>query len=172
MKHLNTILESKFSQILSGQCLTSLREENKKILQGEVADFTQYVENFLRIRGYEVADVERNISTGRVTAKINGEVHDFFIDFDHGPENEELFLKIAENGTKAGISETECKYVLVISTQKEMIYLMSIGQLKNSAKKKKKGYRVISEQRDSGKIQYLSIDLVSGNSKHKAFVLK
>lgn len=168
MKNLNAVLESKFSQILSGQCLTSFREENKKILQSEVADFTKYLENFLRIRGYEIANVE----AGKIAAQINDETHDFFIDFDHGSEDRELTLKIAENGEKRGISGTECKYVLIVSIQKKMIFLMSVSQLKSSAKEKKKGYRVISENKNSDKIQYLSIDLISENNKYKAFALK
>lgn len=179
MKHLNTVLESKFSEILSGQCLTSIREENRKILQSNIIEsretdhspdsgFTRYIQNFLRIRGYDILES----GPGELKAQINDETHDFFIDFDHGHNEGELLLKIAVNGEKKGISKTECKYVLIISIEKKMIFLMSINHLKNSAKEKKPGYKVFVEQTDSDKIQYLSIDLIRENNKYKAFVLK
>ena len=69
------LLDSKFEQILSGTCLTSFREENKKIakkydvmseekLLDMKQDFLKYIQNYLFLKGYNIENASDDVVVG------------------------------------------------------------------------------------------------------------
>lgn len=179
MDTLHKSLEAKFENILSGQCLTFLREENKKIIDYHSAntnvdpdkrlnDFLIYIKNFLTIKGYETEEIVQN----EIKAKIDQNNYDFVLDFDQGENQDEVLLKILDHGEKHGISKSESKYVFIVSTTKGVIVMMNLDRLKSSVREKKRGYRLISETIDGLKNQYVGIFLPEIVGSVKIFHLK
>lgn len=169
-------LDNKFSSILSGFCLTTLREENKKIakkyeffdineLKELTNDFLIYIRNFLKLKNYEFLSIDQQ----SVLVKNQGEVNRFFIDFDHGDQAEEIKIKILDKGVKCGISTNEEKYIFIISINKKCIYLFNLEKLKSFFKENQNSRKLITETDSLFKTQYILFDAKNIGQKGKFF---
>lgn len=181
MEILYANLEGKFNNILSGICLTSIREENSKITKKYEAfdrsmvkdlrdDFLIYIRNYLFLKGYDSVEIANEKSV--LTATKDNQDYTFLIDFDHNGNDGTISIKILDKGVKCGISESEAKYVFVISVEKGMMVLLNSEKVKTLAKEKSKGVNIITETESLFKTQYLNLDLDSIEGKAKFFRLK
>lgn len=179
MEPIYTNLEKKFERILSGVCLTTLREENSRIAQKYdtfdsskkaqmIEDFGAYLTNYLFFKGYDSV-----ASTGAVlTAKKGDEETEFLVDFDHGPNDGLIKLNVLDKGLKHGISETTAKYVFIISVEKKVICLVGCDNLKSFVKERRNGFGFLTETDALFKSQFVTIDLTECVGKTRVFQLK
>ena len=181
MEILYSNLEGKFGRILSGICLTSIREENARIskrydffdvskIKEMREDFSSYITNYLYLKGYE--NVEYIRENCEVIASKGDESYSFFVDFDWGGNDGIFSVKVLDKGVKCGISESASKFVFVISIEKRLIALLNCEKIKSMAKDKAKGVQLVTESDSLFKTQYLNLDLDSMDTKSKLFQLK
>jgi hypothetical protein len=174
-------LEEKFERILSGTCLTSFRDENARIIKkydcfdeseltGTKQDFRKYVSNYLFLKGYDSVHISE--SNDFVTARNGEGEFTFFIDFDRGGNDGSLSVKVLDKGAKCGISNTDAKYVFIISIEKRLMVLMNCENLKSYVKEKKPGFGMLTETDSLFKSQYVTVDLNEGGRKARVFSLK
>lgn len=181
MEILYSNLEGKFSNILSGTCLTSFREENARIskryesfdasrIKDMREDFAVYITNYLYLKGYE--NVESNSENCEIIASKGEDKYSFLLDFDWGSNDGTFSVKVLDKGVKCGISESASKFVFVISVEKKLIALLNCEKIKSMAKDKAKGFKLVTESDSLFKTQYLNLDLDSIGAKSKLFMLK
>jgi hypothetical protein len=175
------LINDKFEKILSGECLTSLREENKKIANSYVFleeqkfidiknKFIKYISNYLYLKNYTIIEKKDN----SVTAQLNDQTHEFLVDFDWENEenSENIKLKILDKGLKTGISSFDGKYLFIFSIKKGLFYLMSCETLKKQIKDNKKDFNILSENTDLFKTQFIFFKPSQLNQKIKIFSIK
>lgn len=181
MEILYANLEGKFNSILSGICLTSIREENNKIskkyevfdhslIKDLKDDFLVYIRNYLFLKGYDSVDIASEKSV--LTASKDNQNYTFLVDFDYGGNDGAISMKILDKGVKCGISDSESKYVFVISVEKGIMVLLNCEKIKTLAKEKSEGVQIITETESLFKTQYLNLGLDSLEGKAKFFRLK
>lgn len=181
MEILYANLEGKFNSILSGICLTSIREENNKIskkykvfdkslVKDLKGDFLVYIRNYLFLKGYDSVEISNEKSV--LTAFKENQNYTFLIDFDYNGNDGTISIKILDKGVKCGISESEAKYVFVISIEKGVMVLLNSEKVKTLAKEKSGGVQIITETESLFKTQYLNLDLNLLEGKAKFFRLK
>lgn len=174
-------LEEKFERILSGTCLTSFREENAKIAKkydrldeakmDEIRkDFGIYVSNYLFLKGYDSVNISE--SGDHITARNGESEFSFYLGFDSGRNDGMLSMKVLDKGTKCGISNTNAKYVFIISLEKGILILMNCENLKTYVKEKKHGFGMLTEVDSLFKSQYVTVDLNEASRKARVFSLK
>lgn len=172
-------LDTKFSSILSGFCLTALREENSKIAKKYDCfdpekivdiknDYFIYISNYLRLKKYSSV----KICDQYILVEENDLESKFFIDFDYGNSEEEFKIKILDKGVKCGISTSEEKYVFIISINKKSICLLNLEKLKNKFKEEQGSRKLITETDSLFKSQYISFDISKIGQKTKLFNIK
>jgi len=175
------LINDKFEKILSGECLTSLREENKKIANSfdfldesefinTRKNFIKYVSNYLYLKGYTIlSETDHSI-----VAQLDNHTLEFLIDFDweNEEDNKNIRLKILDKGTKTGISSFDGKYLFIFSVKKGLFYLMNCETLKKQIKDNRKEFNIISENTESLKTQFLIFNPSQLNQKIKIFSIK
>lgn len=181
MELLYKALEGKFERILSGTCLTSFREENSKIVkkydsfdESKMAkmkeDFGMYISNYLFLKGYDSVNTSES---GDIVTAWKGETeYSFLIDFDRNGNDGVLSVKVLDKGTKCGISDTDAKYVFIISVEKGIVALMNCENIKSYVKEKKEGFGMLTETDSLFKSQYVTVDLTEASRKARLFSLK
>lgn len=173
------LLDNKFEQILSGTCLTSYREENKKIVKKyEIMseqkfldmkeDFSKYIQNYLFLKGYHI---EGTAEDSIIASKDNNKI-DFYIDFDWGSNDGNLKLKILDRGLKTGISKHDSKYLFIISIEKGLFFLINAETLKKQIKENREYFRILTENDNLFKTQYVNFEITQLGQKSKIFSLK
>jgi hypothetical protein len=175
------LINDKFEKILSGECLTSLREQNKKIAnsyksfeESEFFDvkniFIKYASNYLYLKNYKILSETEN----SIIAQLNDQTLEFLIDFDWESEEgiENIKLKILDKGTKTGISSYDGKYLFIFSIKKGLFYLMNCETLKKQIKDNRKEFNILSENTELLKTQFLIFNPSQLNQKIKIFSLK
>jgi hypothetical protein len=173
------LLDSKFEQILSGTCLTSYREENKKIskkyesmsenkLMDMKNDFSKYVQNYLFLKGYNIESATDDV----VIAIKDNNKFEFLIDFDWGTNDGNLKLKILDRGLKTGISKYDSKYLFVVSVEKGLFFLLNGETLKKQIKENRDSFKILTENDNLFKTQYVNFEILDLGQKAKIFSLK
>lgn len=173
------LFDKKLEDTLSGLCLTSIREENKKIVNkySEITenvffelkkDFITYIKNYLILKKYNI----KNTFEDGVVAEIEGKDYEFLIDYDWSEKQEKIKLKILDKGLKNGISKYDCKFLFIISLTKNLFYLFNNENLKNNIKENKEKFDILTENTELFKTKYVVIDLNNLNQRAKTFQLK
>ena len=173
------LLDNKFENILSGVCLTSIRETNKSIVKkydfidednfAEIkSDFLIFIKNFLFLKEYEIISVQDNV----LYAKKDDQEYEFLIDFDWGSEKNQIKIKFFDKGINSGISNFEGRYFFIISINKGFLYLVNCEKLKKQVKEDKQQFKILTEQTDLFKSKFIEFDLNNLSQKIKAFSLK
>jgi hypothetical protein len=173
------LLDSKFEQILSGTCLTSFREENKKIakkydvmseekLLDMKQDFLKYIQNYLFLKGYNI----ENASDDVVVAIKDDNRFEFLIDYDWGVNDGNLKIKILDRGLKNGISKHDSKYLFIISVEKNLFFLLNGETLKKQIKENRDSFKILTENDNLFKTQYVNFDILQLSQKAKIFSIK
>ena len=173
------LLDNKFEQILSGTCLTSYREENKKIskkydiiseekLLDIKEDFLKYIQNYLFLKGYSIESAKDDV----VLALKDDNKFEFLIDYDWGINDGNLKLKILDRGLKTGISKYDSKYLFIISIEKGLFFLLNGENLKKQIKENRDSFNILTENDNLFKTQYVNFDILQLGQKSKIFSLK
>lgn len=173
------LLENKFTNILSGVCLTLLREENKKITNKFTEinesnffdlrqDFHKYMINYFLLRNYEIVSHDSEM----ISINQNGKKIDFFIDFDWSSGSDKLKLKILDRGLKFGITNCEIQNLIFISVSKKVFFLLNCENLKKEIKQNRDVFDVLTESDNLFKTKYVNFDPKFLNHKYKIFSLK
>lgn len=176
------LINDKFEKILSGECLTSIREENKRIAKSHNlieesnfiklrGQFIKYIKNYLYLKGYKIVDENEN----SIIAELNDQKLDFLIEFDWQNTDEDtsdIKLKILDKGVKSGISSFEGKYLFIVSVKKGLIYLMNSDNLKKQIKENRDQFKILSETTELFKTQFVNFDPSELNQKIKIFSIK
>lgn len=174
-----SLLENKFSSILSGNCLTNIREENKKIASKYTSfdennyfkikdDFINYFKNYLFLKGY----TDISSSDFYVSGKFKEELYVFSILFDYTGTSSEFSLKILDKGGKFGISNSECKYGFIISIEKGIFFMINLDKLRSQIKENRSIFNIITENQELFESKYVVFNLEKINQKTKIFTLK
>lgn len=175
------VLNNKFGQILSGDCLTHFRNENIKIAEKHSLiseknflkikeDFKIYIKNYLFLKNY--TNIEETDCC--IIATLNENRYEFFLDFDweENIKEEYIKLKILDKGLKTGISTYEGKYFFLISVFKGIIFLMNSETLKSQIKEKRSSFEIITENKDLFKTQFIKFRISDLAQKVKIFSIK
>jgi len=173
------LLDEKFEKILSGTCLTIIREENKKIaskynsleeesLLDAKNDFLKYIHNYLFLKQYDIISIDDE----KILTNLNGNNCEFLIDFDWSFEENIVKIKVLDKGLKTGISKHDIKYVFFISPNKSNFILLNCENLKKQIKENRENFEVITLNDNLFKTQFISFDLSKLNQKIKIFRLK
>lgn len=173
------LLDIKLQETLSGLCLTSIREQNKKIVEkyDEISekklleikkDFQDYIKNYLILKKYKIDSFFED----GICASFDGKNYEFLIDFDWGEKQGPIKLKILDKGSKIGISKYEYKFLFIISIGKGFFVLINNPNLKNQIKENRQNFNIITESSELFKSQFISFDLNNLNQKTKIFQLK
>lgn len=172
-------LEKKFESILSGNCLTSYREENKKIINKLQEfkdenfkkiknDFLIYIKNYLILKKYQILSIEDDF----VNAKNDQGEFQFLIDYDWSTDEEIIKIKTLDNTLKTCFSNYEGKYMFLISIPKGVFYIMNCQNLKKELKDNRTKYHILTENTSLFKSQFISFNIGKINQKFKIFSLK
>jgi hypothetical protein len=173
------LLDNKFENILSGVCLTTLRDNNKSIIKKYDSisendfidikdDFFIYIQNFLFLKGYHNISVTENV----VHARKDDIDYDFLVDFDWSLDHNQMKIKFFDKGSNSGISNFDGKYFFLVSINKNLLYLINCEKLKKQVKEDKQQFRILTEQVDLFKSKFIEFDLNSIGQKIKVFSLK
>lgn len=171
-------LDAKFSSILSGFCLTSLRDENNKIAKKYDCfdsekiidiknDYFIYISNYLKLKKYSSVTIHDQY----IMVDDNDLQSKFFIDFDYG-DLQEYKIKILDKGVKCGISTSDEKYIFIVSINKKSICLLNLEKLKNKFREEQESRKLITETDSLFKSQYISFDISKIGQKPKIFNIK
>lgn len=172
-------LEKKFESILSGNCLTSYREENKNI-SNKYQEFTEenfkkvkndfliYIKNYLILKKYQITSLENNF----INAKNDQGDFEFLIDFDWSTEEGIIKIKTLDNSLKTCFSDYQGKYMFLISIPKGVFFLVNCQNLKKELKENKNKVRILTENTKLFNSQFICFKLEQISQKIKIFSLK
>ena len=177
-------IDSNFESILSGDCLTTYRNENSKIakkydqfnpedlvkISETKFDFLIYLANYLFLKGYQI--IGRDPINSSIVSTYNSVEYEFLLDFDYSDNPEEIKIKVLDKGLKEGISGYDCKYVFIISLQKMKIFLLNCDTLKKQIKENRANFNILTENDALFKTQFISFSASSLNQKIRSFLIK
>lgn len=173
------LLDNKFENILSGVCLTTLRENNKSIAKKYSSinekefidikdDFFKYIQNLLFLKGYQNISYQDSI----IQAEKDGNNYDFLVDFDWSLDQNQIKIKFLDKDMNYGISNFNGKYFFLVSINKNILYLINSEKLKKQVKDNKSQFKILTEQNDLFKSKFIEFDLNNFGQKIKIFSLK
>ena len=175
-------IDSLLGNSLTGECLTTIRNQNSKlaskfekfeeknILEMD-SNFRLFLSNYLILRNHSIVTLEENTITAVKNTDGLTYIYSFVYDFADQDDNL-LKLKILDKGLKTGISLIDSKYLFVVSINKKQFFLLNCEKLKDTIKENIKKFNLLTEGEGDSKNQFLNFKLSDVDQKTLIFNLK